>query len=159
VNRRDGGGAGVAVDATDLKILELLRDDGRISVAALGSAVGVSRANAYARLERLRTSGVVEGFTARVKEEKLGLGLTALIWLKVRSPAREELSGPLREIPGICYAAFVTGEYDVVVLVRAANVTTLRENIMAALMRQPSVRSTHTVLVLDEVVRRPFVLP
>lgn len=148
-----------SVDDIDLRMLELLRDDARISIASLASAVGVSRANAYARLERLRTSGVIQGFSALVKHEKIGLGLTALIMLKVRSPARDQLAGPLRAIPGIEYAAFVTGEHDVVLLVRAPDVTALRERIMARLMAEPTVRSTHTVIVLDEVVDRPYVLP
>lgn len=79
--------------------------------------------------------------------------------LKVRSPARDVLRGPLSEIPGIEYAAFVTGEHDVVMLVRAPDVATLREKIMGPVIAQPVVRSTHTVLVLDEIIDRPFVLP
>lgn len=147
------------VDDIDLRILGLLREDGRASVAAIAQAVGISRANAYARLERMRSAGVIEGFSARVRPDALGLGVTAIIFLDVRSPARESLSGPLREIPGIEYAAFVTGEHDVVVVVRAPDVTDLRERIMVPLYQQPAVRSTHTVIVLDEIVHRPFVMP
>jgi len=151
--------AGVSVDDIDMRMLELLRDDGRLSVAALAQSIGVSRANAYARLDRLRAEGIVDGFAARVDPERLGLGLTALIFLDVRSPARESLSGPLKEIPGIEYCAFITGEHDVVLLVRAPDVTALREKTMVPLYQQPAVRSTHTVIVLDEIVRRPYVLP
>ncbi|MFC5946451.1 winged helix-turn-helix transcriptional regulator, partial [Micromonospora harpali] len=44
-------GIGLELDATHLKILEVLRENGRISVAALAERVGISRANAYTRFE------------------------------------------------------------------------------------------------------------
>ena len=157
-NGRKGDGS-VAIDDIDLRILELLHGDGRLSVAALASEAGISRANAYARLERLRTAGVIEGFSARVNHEKLGLGVTAIILLTVRSPARDALVPFLRTLPGVEFAGFVTGEHDVALLVRAPGVTALREQILSPLTREATVRSSHTVLVLDEVVNNPFVLP
>lgn len=146
-------------DAVDLQILSTLREDGRISMASLAASVGVSRANAYARMERLRSDGVIEGFSARVDSEHLGLGVTAVSFMKVRQPARELLTEPLRTLPGIEYAAFVTGEHDVMVMMRAPDVHTLRDDIMAPLSREASVRSLNTILVLDEIVHRPYVLP
>lgn len=155
---RKSAGA-LPVDEVDLRILEIVGKDGRVSVAALAEKVGISRANAYARMERLRDAGVIEGFAARVNAERVGLGLTALIFLKVNSPAREELSGPIRDLPGIEYCAFITGEHDVVLIARAPDVATLRERIMVPLTAHAVVRSTHTVMVLDEILHRPFVLP
>lgn len=148
-----------AVDAVDLKMLVELRDDARISIAALAQAVGVSRANAYARLERLRSDGVITGFSASVNSERLGLDVTAVSFLKVKQPAREKLAGPLRAIPGIEYAAHVTGEHDVMVVMRAPDVQTLRDDVMTRLYAESPVQSLHTILVLDEIVHRPYVLP
>ena len=159
MSNRNGKAGGVAVEDIDLRILQILSDDGRISVASLAERVGISRANAYARIERMREAGIIDGFAARINTERVGLGLTALIFLDVRSPARDELNGPIRDLPGVEYCAFITGEHDVVLLVRAPDVATLREKIMVPLYAQPAVRSTHTVMVLDEVIHRPYVLP
>ena len=147
------------IDPTDLRLLEVLRDDGRISIAALAAAIGVSRANAYTRLERLREDGVIKGFTVRIDHEKIGLDVTAISFLKVRQPARQVLSEPLRRIPGIEYAAFVTGEQDVIVKMRAPDVRTLRDETMSRLSEEQPVQGLNTILVLDEIVDRPFVLP
>ena len=50
------------LDAIDRKIIALLTADGRMSINELANQVSISRASAYSRVERLRTSGVIEGF-------------------------------------------------------------------------------------------------
>jgi DNA-binding Lrp family transcriptional regulator len=147
------------VDKTDLEILKVLRDDGRVSIAALAESVNVSRTNAYARIDRLRELGVIEGFTARTNSRKLGLRVSAVILVKVRQPARQSLLQPLREIEGIEYCGFVSGEYDLIVIARGADVESLRDSVVWRLEAQETVVSTNTILILDEVVNRPYVLP
>src|SRR5258708_8952343 len=102
----------VALDRVDRRILELLRDDGRLPVAALAERAGISRANAYTRLERLRTEGVIRGFSATVDSRRLGLGIAALILIAGRQPARRSLREQLLRMPEIECCAFTTGEYD-----------------------------------------------
>jgi Lrp/AsnC family transcriptional regulator, leucine-responsive regulatory protein len=147
------------LDRVDHRILEVLRDDGRVSVAALAERCGVSRASAYARLERLRTEGIVEGFSVRVDHHRLGLPIAAIVLISGRQPAWRSLRDQLRAMPEIEYCAFTTGEYDALILVRVPDVETLRDVILERLQSMPSVRATQTIFVLDEVVRWPFVLP
>lgn len=149
----------VALDKTDRRILELLRDDGRLPVAALAEKAGISRANAYTRLERLRGEGVIRGFSASVDSRRLGLGIAALILIAGRQPSWRTLREDLLHMPEIEFCAFTTGEYDALVLVRVPDVETLRDVILERLQSMPTVRSTQTVFVLDEVVRRPYILP
>jgi len=149
----------VPIDRIDRRILELLRDDGRLPVAALAERAGISRANAYTRLERLRSEGVIRGFAASVDAERLGLGISALVLISGRQPAWRALREQLLHMPEIEYCAFTTGEYDALVLVRVPDVETLRDVILERLQSSPAVRATQTIFVLDEVVRRPFVLP
>jgi Lrp/AsnC family leucine-responsive transcriptional regulator len=149
----------VPVDRIDRRILELLRDDGRMPVAALAERAGISRANAYTRLERLRGEGVIRGFSASVDSERLGLGIAALVLISGRQPAWRALREQLLHMPEIEYCAFTTGEYDALVLVRVPDVETLRDVILERLQSSEAVRATQTIFVLDEVVRRPYVLP
>jgi Lrp/AsnC family leucine-responsive transcriptional regulator len=149
----------VALDGIDHRILEVLRDDGRISIAALGERVGVSRANAYTRLLRLREEGVIEGFTARVNSRRMGLGIAALVLLSVRQPDWRALRNELVEMPEVEYCALTTGTHDALILVRATDVETLRDVVLERLQSLPMVQGTQTIFVLDEVVKKPFVLP
>lgn len=149
----------VGIDRVDHRILELLRDDGRLPVAALAERAGISRANAYTRLERLRGEGVIRGFAAQVDSGRLGLGIAALVLISGRQPAWRALREQLLHMPEIEYCAFTTGEYDALVLVRVPHVETLRDVILERLQSSPAVRATQTIFVLDEVVRRPYVLP
>jgi Lrp/AsnC family leucine-responsive transcriptional regulator len=151
--------APTGLDRTDRRILELLRDDGRISIAALAERCHVSRAGAYARLERLRADGVVDGFSARVDTRKLGLGISALILISGTQPAWRSLRDQLQAMPEVEYCAFTTGEYDALVLVRVPDVETLRDVVLERLQASGAVRATQTIFVLEEVVRRPYVLP
>ena len=154
-----GRGAAAPVDPVDRSILELLSTDGRMPIAGIAERVGISRAGAYARLERLRGDGVLEGYTARVNPSRLGLGITALVLISGRQPAWRKLREELVRMPEVEYCAFTTGEYDALILVRVPDVETLRDVILERLQASETVRATQTIFVLDEVVRRPFVLP
>lgn len=140
-----------ALDETDLAIVAALVADGRVSVNELARQVNVSRATAYARLERLRANGVVTGFTAVVDRAKLGLPLAAMILLNVDQHSWRELSEELRRIPGFEYLALTSGEFDMVLLVRVPDVAALRDVVLVKLASLPQIRTTRTVFVLDEL--------
>ena len=150
MTRHDAGP--VPVDATDLNILDLLLQDGRSSIATVAEQVSVSRANAYARLTRLRESGVITGFEARLDKQRLGLGLAALVLISLETRQRlSDVADRLREMPEVEFAAFLTGQYDAVVLVRFATVDALRRFSIERLQSIPGLRSTITSLVLEEI--------
>ncbi|MFN2451402.1 MAG: Lrp/AsnC family transcriptional regulator [Candidatus Dormibacteria bacterium] len=148
-----------ALDAVDRAILVALRDDGRLSTAALAERVGVSRAGAYARLERLRAAGVLTGASVRVDPTSVGVGITALVQLSCKQPAWRVLRDSLASMAEIEWAGLTTGEHDAVLLVRVSDVETLRDVLLERLQAIEGVHNTETVFVLEEVVHRPFVLP
>jgi DNA-binding Lrp family transcriptional regulator len=152
------GRSAAELDPVHRRMLELLREDGRASVATLAERVGVSRANAYNRLAWLRAQGVIEGFSARVNSRRAGLGITALILVSVRQPAFRSLGERLAAMPEVEYGAITTGPHDLVLLVRVPDVETLRDVLLERLQALPDVRATQTMFVLEEVVRRPYVL-
>jgi DNA-binding Lrp family transcriptional regulator len=141
-----------AIDEIDRRIVDVLRDDGRISVTELAERVGISRANAYARFDRLRADGVILGFGARVDARRLGLGIAALITVTAEQPAWRDLRDEMLAMPEIDYFALTTGEFDMVLLVRAPDVETLRDVVLVRLQNLPEIRGTRTILVLDEEI-------
>ncbi|AIJ23756.1 Lrp/AsnC family transcriptional regulator [Amycolatopsis methanolica] len=87
------------LDDVDRRIVAELRADGRLSVRAIAERVRISRANAYARLERLPARGVITGFTATADPVKIGLTTSAYVSLTVRQNGWRDLKERLRTIP------------------------------------------------------------
>ena len=144
------GAAPPVLDDIDRRIVGALVEDGRLSVNELASRVGVSRATAYSRLDRLRAEGVITGFTATVDPAKLGLGVAALILVNVEQNEWRAARDELLHLPGVEYLAFTSGGFDMVVLVRVASIEALRDVVLDHLHGATHVRSTQTVFVLDE---------
>ena len=138
------------VDDTDHQILDALLNDGRMSMRTLAETLHISRANAYARVERLRTSGVIRGFRAEVDPELSGLGTSAYVTLNVRQAAWRHIAEQLQALPGIVHIALVGGEFDVVMLVRARDNGDLRRLVLDEIQGMEGVVSTRTLLVFEE---------
>jgi DNA-binding Lrp family transcriptional regulator len=149
-----GGSAVPDLDATDRRIIDLLRSDGRISVNALAEAVGVSRANAYRRMDRLRDNGVIRGFSARVDAALVGRPITAVLLLAVQQKHWRSVRSMLTNLAedGVEYLAATAGPFDFVALIRTPDMTTLRDVILGKVHATPGVISTQTICVLDEVL-------
>jgi DNA-binding Lrp family transcriptional regulator len=147
-----------SLDDIDRRIVAALVADGRLSVNGLASEVGVSRATAYARLDRLRSEGVITGFTATVDPAKVGHGIAALILVNVEQNEWRAARDELLDLPGVEYLAFTSGGFDMVALVRVPTIEALRDVVLGHLHGATHVRSTQTVFVLDEQ-RRQIPLP
>lgn len=145
------GQTAVPLDAIDRQILSLLLDDGRVSVRALAEQVHISRANAYSRIGRLVAEEVVTGFTAQLNPQRAGLGTSAYVTAMIEQNAWRDISRKLQAIPYVEHVALVTGDFDVLVLVRAPDNLALRKVVLESIQAVPGVRSTRTWLVFDEV--------
>ncbi|TCB98581.1 Lrp/AsnC family transcriptional regulator [Micromonospora zingiberis] len=147
------GGAGrsaPALDEVDRRLLDELTRDGRISIRTLAERVHVSRTNAYARVERLVRDGVITGFAARVAPEPAGLGTSAYIALTIRQDTWREVSAELVRVRYVEHVALLSGEHDVLALVRAPDNATLRDVVLDRVQRIAGVLSTRSWLVFEE---------
>ncbi|GAB2836019.1 Lrp/AsnC family transcriptional regulator [Lentzea nigeriaca] len=138
------------LDEIDRRILRELESDGRLSGRALAERVTISRANAYARFERLVADGVITGFTARVDPLKVGLTTSAYVAMTVRQNTWRDLQVQLRAIPEVRHMALTGGEFDVMLLVRAEDNNALRRVVLEQLQTIPGVLSTKTFLIFED---------
>ncbi|MGX2996036.1 Lrp/AsnC family transcriptional regulator [Streptomyces sp. JNUCC 64] len=138
------------LDAIDRDILQILQADGRASIRSVAERVHVSRANAYARINRLIDDGVIRGFGARVDHERAGQGASAYITLKIVQNSWRTVREELRALPGAAHIALVSGDFDVLLLVHSADNRALRELVLTRLQAIPEVLSTRTLLVFEE---------
>jgi Lrp/AsnC family transcriptional regulator, leucine-responsive regulatory protein len=148
-----------ALDDVDQRILAGLRSDGRISMSALADQVGVSRATVYTRLENLLTSGVITGFSAQVDPRKVGFGICTLVFVTVSPQTWGSFRRRVAEMSQVEYCAVTTGQHDAMLLVRARDVAEVHHFVTDVLSLLPEIRAVESVLVMDEVVRRPYLLP
>ncbi|WP_169316770.1 Lrp/AsnC family transcriptional regulator [Actinacidiphila oryziradicis] len=147
------GQPGRPLDSIDRAILRLLQEDGRASIRSVADRVHVSRANAYARINRLIDDGVIRGFTARVDHERAGQGASAYITLKIVQNSWRTVRDKLTDLPGVAHIALVSGDFDVLMLVHTPDNRSLRELVLTRLQAIPEVLSSRTLLVFEETDR------
>jgi DNA-binding Lrp family transcriptional regulator len=140
-----------SLDAIDRRIVDALRADGRLSMRALAQRLHISRAGVYARVERLHRLGVITGYTAIVDPERLGLGISAYVYLKISQHSWQTVRERVLNIPEVEHGALVSGENDLVLLVRTSDASSLRDLVLNTFQTMPDVLSTQTVLVLEEL--------
>ena len=138
------------LDDTDRRILDALTRDGRMSMRTLAETLHISRANAYARVERLQSSGVIRGYRADVDPVLSGLGTSAYVTLNVRQADWRTIRQQLQALPGVVHIALVGGEFDVVLLVRAADNADLRRVVLDEIQGMSGIIATRTLLVFEE---------
>ena len=79
------------MDATDRKILIVMQEDASLSVAEIGSRVGLSSTPCWKRIQRLEADGVIQRRVAVVDQAKVGLGITVFVSVETGDHSQEWL--------------------------------------------------------------------
>lgn len=146
-----------ALDAVDLRLLELLQTEGRITLSELGRRVNLSPAAVGERVRRLEADGTVTGYAARVSPARLGYGIQAFV--RVSPNARVTVdhlrSQDLVHRPEILEVHHVIGEDCWVFKIAARDTTHLEEliELISILGR------TTTSVILSSPVTQHVLLP
>lgn len=116
------------IDALDRKIIAALTVDARVPYSRIAEDVGVATTTVHQRAKRLVEKGVITGSRIRVDWEEVGLGVTALV--SVEAPGTKPLPAVVDELSSIpfvvnCYT--VTGEFDLLLTIRARSAEHLGE--------------------------------
>ena len=142
------------LDDVDHRILAELTRDARQSVTALAQRVHVSRAHAYARINRLQEDGVITRYSAVVEPVRAGLRSSAYVTLKLRQHGWREMRDALSAIPEVHHVSLVGGNFDVIMLVRARDNLDLRRVVFDQIQSMPGVIDTQTFLIFEDVDAR-----
>lgn len=142
----------MSLDDIDEQIVAALVRDARASYAVIGQEVGLSAPAVKRRVDRLRSSGAITGFSARVDPAALGWTTEAYVELFCSGrtlPA--EIAAAVRRYPEVADACTITGEADALVHIRAADVRHF-EQVMERIGAEPFVVRTRSVIVLSRLV-------
>ena len=147
------------MDITDKKILELLSKNAYATSTEIGIAVGLSVPAVNKRIQKLQSDRVIRNFTILTDEKRIGKPVVAFIFIVIQygDGVKALMEYIERETDVLeCYA--VTGEYDYLIKICAADVEAL-ENKLLHLKKQKGVMKSHTMLSLMEHKFQPTVLP
>lgn len=108
-----------SVDELDLRILQHLQGDARLSFREIGKRVHASTGTVSERVHAMQRTGVIRAFVTAVDPEKLGMRVTMLLAVRTEpSLDREELERRVMSIREAACVHFVTGDVDVILLLR-----------------------------------------
>jgi Lrp/AsnC family transcriptional regulator, leucine-responsive regulatory protein len=140
------------VDAIDRQILALLLEDGRRTYDDIAGRVDLSAPSVKRRIDGMRSSGALRGFTAVVDHAALGAQTEALVELFCRpGTTPDEVAKKLREHPEVAEAWSVTGEADAIARVRTQDNADL-ERLLIDLQSDGLVARTRSQVVLSRLV-------
>ncbi|CAN7156077.1 Lrp/AsnC family transcriptional regulator [Bosea sp. LjRoot9] len=100
----------LALDPTDIAIIEALQADGRIAISELGRRIGLSQPATSERVKRLEERGIIAGYGARIDPTSLGLCMMAIIRLRTTHENIRPCLKQFSEMPQVMEVLRLTGE-------------------------------------------------
>jgi Lrp/AsnC family transcriptional regulator, leucine-responsive regulatory protein len=142
------------LDRIDLRILDALQQDGRISNLKLADTVALSPTAVLARVQRLTREGYILGYEARLNPLKLGAGMLVFVEVlldRTTPNVFDAFKAAVQVRPEILECHMVAGGFDYLLKTRAADMNAYRSFAGAVLWQLPGVRETRTYAVMEEV--------
>jgi len=139
-----------ALDRIDFAILDALQHNARLSNKELASKVGLAPSSCLERVRRLTRDGQLRGFHADVPPEALGIGMQAMIAVRLRVHARDTFDSFRDHVCALPEAVAVyqlAGKDDFMVHVAVRDTDHLRELAMDALAARAEVEHMETALI------------
>ena len=138
------------LDETDLKLLELLQDDGLQSMAALSKATGVAPSTLNDRVKRLGRLGAITGTHARIDPPALGLNLLAFVFVGWSEGAVEaDFLKRVASAEQVLEVHHVTGGWNYLLKVRVRDTRALEDFLGTVLKQVKGLQRTETLIVLS----------
>jgi len=142
------------LDRVDLKILDVLQREGRISITELAERISLSATPCSERVKRLEREGVITGYHARVSPA--ALGRTLLVFLEIKLSAKsgdvfEKVRKELLYVPEVMECHLVSGDFDYLVKARLSEMNEYRRLLGEILKRLPASAESRSYVVMEEV--------
>lgn len=142
------------LDPIDQRIIALLQEDARSSYAEIGERVALSAPAVKRRVDRLRSSGVIRGYTALIDPGAVGWTTEAFVELFCTGrTSPQQIRAAAKRHPAVVGAYTISGEADALVHLRAMDMSGLEEA-LERLRAEPFVTSTRSMIVLSRLVER-----
>ena len=144
------------LDETDRALLHLLQQDADQSAAALAKNLDMSQPAIWRRIKRLKEDGVIKGVALNLNREKLGLGVTVFLGIKLATKGRvslEDFERAVKAIPEVQQIEHVLGLYDYRLRVVARDISDFERVLRRRIMTLPGVGDLEANVLLSEEKR------
>jgi len=136
------------MDTLDRRLLALLRENARASIASLAKALGVARGTVQNRIARLERDGTIVGYSVRLKPQVEEHRIRALMTIAVEGNRIEAVIAALRGDPAVGALHSTNGRWDIVAELRAESLAAFDE-VLGRIRRLDGIASTETSLLLS----------
>jgi Lrp/AsnC family leucine-responsive transcriptional regulator len=142
------------MDRTDIRILDTLQHDGRISNQALATKVGISAAACWRRVRALEEEGVIASYAAILDRKRVNLDLCAFIHVTLSRHVQESTKSfekAILERPEVLECFATTGDADFILRVVTASIETLDTFLEECLFALPQISQVRSHIALREL--------
>ncbi|HYE49927.1 MAG TPA: Lrp/AsnC family transcriptional regulator [Azospirillaceae bacterium] len=149
-----------SLDSADLRILDALQRNGRLSNVDLAEKVGLSPSPCLRRVKDLEEDGYIQGYAAILDRRKLGLGVVAFVEVKIDQNAEGDavFRRAVGQIPEVVSCFVMTGTMDYLLQIVVPDLDAYAEVSMKRLLQVPGVKDVRSSFVID-VVKHSTALP
>lgn len=133
---------------------ELIRD-GRITITALATLLGVSPSTVSARVSALKRTGVLKSVHAEVDLRRVGLPVQAMVFVRLRAQARphvKEYAQLIAQLPSVLSIYYMGGNEDFLIHLVCTSTDQLRDIVATEASMHPIVASTRTSIVFEHAL-------
>jgi DNA-binding Lrp family transcriptional regulator len=148
-----------AIDPLDGRLIALLAAEPRIGVLECARRLGVARGTIQARLDKLTSRGVIQGFGPDVSPAALGYGVTAFVTLEIRQrQGHDPVAAHLAGIPEVLEAHTITGSGDLLCRIVARSNADLQRVIDGVVAHEGIVRAVTIIALAEQIPYRTLPL-
>ena len=142
------------LDEIDKKLLEYLQEDCKQTNKALANKLSLSVTAVYERIKKLEKEGVISGYVALLKKEKVQKAFVTFCHVKLVQHTHDfvmEFEKEVKKLPEVLEAYHISGDYDYLLKVMVSNMEAFREFMVNKLTSINHIGSTHSMFVINEV--------
>ena len=139
------------MDASDLAILRVLRDDSRTTLQEISAAVSLSTTTCWTRIKRLESKGIIKRYTVDLDAPSLGFPDSVIVQVTLESHNEETLKAfgiALARISEVQEAFLVSGDYDYYIRIAVRGTRDYERLLRETLYKIPGIRHSKSSFVL-----------
>ena len=148
------------LDSIDLRIVDLLQHQGRLTMTELGEKVGLSTSPCSQRVKRLERLGVITGYHAKVNPAMTGRALLVFVEITLTQKSEQifkKVRDELEHMPEVLECHLVSGSFDYLVKARLSGMAEYRQLLGSMLKKIPVPAQSNSYVVMEEI-KESFVI-
>ncbi len=138
------------IDEKDLKIIEMLRENGRIPYTEIAEKIGISDVAIIKRIRKLEEIGVIKKFTVLVDPKMLGYNVVAIVGVDTEPEKLFDVVRELKKFKQVKYIAISSGDHDIMTVIWAKDQKEYAE-IHDKIMSMPGVKRVCPAIIQENI--------